>query len=168
MRQERERRYVSEYLLEAYPDMQWQLNVELGPIPLEYITRHGLTRAAAMFRPTRPRVDAVRWTESEYILVEAKLRDIKAGIGDLMYYRTMVQATKDLPWYDGQKISYLLVIPWMLEWVQWAADEAGIEVVVFSPEWVEEYVRERQHYFTAAYRRERNEKMRLRRILGVE
>jgi len=167
-RQERERRYISEYLKQYYKDLQWQINVELGPIPKEYVDRYGLGRAAAMFRPTRPRVDAVRWTPEKYYLIEAKLRDIKGGIGDLTYYRGMAGLTPDLPFYDGQEIVSLLVVPWMIDWIRWAADAAKVEVVVFHQPWIDDYVEERQQYFTAEYRAARAEKMKLREILGVD
>ena len=167
-RKERERRYISEYMLKEWPEGGWQLNVELGPIPKEYVDRYGLGKAAALFRPTRPRVDAVKWTKDTYYLIEAKIRDIKAGIGDLSYYRGMVPNTPDLPFYDSQPVVFRLVVPWMIEWIRSAADSAQIDVVVFWSEWIEAYVKERQHYFTAEYRAERAERMRLREILGVD
>jgi len=167
-RKERERRYISEYMLRTWPDGAWQLNVELGPIPPEYIQRMGYAKAAALFRPTRPRVDAVKWTPQSYYLIEAKIRDIKAGIGDLTYYKAVIKTTPDLPYYDGQPIIARLVVPWMLDWLQPVADAAGVEVVVHMEEWIEAYVRERQHYFTSEYRDERKKKMELREILGVD
>jgi len=167
-RKERERRYISEYMVKQWPQGGWQLNVELGPIPQEYIDRLGLGRAAALFRPTRPRVDAVKWTPDKYYIIEAKIRDIKAGIGDLSYYRGMIPGTPDLPFYDGQEIVCRLVVPWMIEWIQAAADAARVEVVVHIEPWIADYVKERQHYFTSEYRAERAEKMRLREILGVD
>jgi len=167
-RKERERRYISEYMLHEWPEGNWQLNVELGPIPQEYVDRLGLGRAAALFRPTRPRVDAVKWTTDRYYIIEAKIRDIKAGIGDLSYYGGMIPRTPDLPYYDGQEIIRRLVVPWMIDWIQMAADVAQVNVAVFHQPWIDEYVKERQHYFTAEYRAERAEKMRLREILGVD
>jgi len=167
-RKERERRYISEYMLHEWPRGGWQLNVELGAIPQEYVDRYGLGKAAAMFRPTRPRVDAVKWTRERYYLIEAKIRDIKAGIGDLSYYRGMIPNTPDLPFYDGQEIVCRLVVPWMIDWIRTAAEAAQVDVVVFSADWIDDYVKERQHYFTAEYRAERAEKMRLREILGVD
>jgi len=155
-------------MLQAFPEGGYQLNVELGPIPQEYVDRLGLGKAAALFRPTRPRVDAVRWQPDKYILIEAKIRDIKAGIGDLSYYKGMARRTPDLPFYDGQPIVCQLVVPWMIDWIKVAAEEAEVEVVVFWAEWIAEYVKERQHYFTAEYREARAQKMKLREILGVD
>lgn len=167
-RQPRERRYIAQYMMETWPEGDWQLNVELGPIPSDYVTRYGLAKAAALFRPTRPRVDAVKWDDDVYYLIETKLRDIKAGIGDLTYYSSVIPLTPDLPYYNGQKIVSRLVVPWMLDWLMPVADAAGIEVVVAMYDWIQDYVRERQHYFTAEYREARAETMRLREILGVE
>ena len=167
-RKERERRYIAEYMKHAFPAGNWQLNVELGPIPQEYIDRYGLGKAAALFRPTRPRVDAIQWSEDHYYIIEAKIRDIKAGIGDLSYYRNMIPETPDLPFYDGQPITARLVVPFMIDWINTAAKAAQVEVIVFWADWIAEYVKERQHYFTAEYREKRAETMRLRRILGVE
>lgn len=167
-RQERERRYISEYLMTAWPEGGWQLNVELGPIPQEYVDRLGIGKAAAMFRPTRPRVDAVKWLPDRYYLLEAKIRDIKAGIGDLSYYKGMIASTPDLPFYEGQPVVLRLVVPWMIDWIRVAADAAGVEVVVSHQPWIDDYVKERQHYFTAEYRAARAEKMKLREILGVD
>lgn len=167
-RKERERRYISEYMRDTYPRGDYLVNVELGPIPQEYVSRYGLAKAAALFRPTRPRVDAVHWSPDEYVLIEAKLRDIKTGIGDLMYYLQQAKIAPDLPHYDGQPIVTRLVVPFDLAWLRPAADAAGVEVVVYYQDWISDYVRERQHYHTSEYRSQREEKMRLRETLGVD
>ncbi|NVM22288.1 MAG: hypothetical protein HWN68_10975 [Desulfobacterales bacterium] len=167
-RQERERRYIAQYMKDTAAEGPFQLNVELGAIPEEYVTRYGQARAAALFRPTRPRVDAVRWLPDSYILIEAKLRDIKAGIGDLLYYRSLIPETLDLPYYAGQPIITRLVVPFEYEWIKRSATASGIELVVQWYDWVSDYVKERQHYFTAEYRDARKELMKLRETLGVE
>jgi len=168
MRKERERRYIAEYMRETWPEGNYQINVELGPIPQEYVQRYGIAKAAALFRPTRPRIDAVKWDDDRYILIEAKIRDIKAGIGDLTYYRNIIPETIDLPEYTGQPIISRLVIPFMLDWLDPVAKANNIEVVVFEKEWIADYVKERQNYFTAEYRDARKEKLKLREVLGVD
>lgn len=167
-RKERERRYISEYMLNTWPKGGWQLNVELGPIPAEYAKRYGLSKAAAIYRPTRPRVDAVKWTDNAYYLIEAKLTNIKGGIGDLSFYRGMALQAPDLPFYDGQPIILRLVVPWMIDWIREAAEAVQVEVVIYTTDWIEEYVKEKQHYFTSEYRNKRAETMKLREILGVD
>lgn len=167
-RKERERRYISEYMLDTWPAGGWRLNVQLGPIPQDLIDRHGPIQAARIFQPTRPRVDAVMPTDDAYYLIEAKVRDVKNGIGDLTFYRGLASKTLDLPGYTGQPIVARLVIPWMIEWMQDAADANQVDVRVFERDWIADYVKERQNYFTAEYRQERAERLELRRILGVE
>lgn len=167
-RKERERRYISEYMMETFPRGNWQLNVELGAIPAEYVQRYGVTRAAAIFRPTRPRVDAVHWEPDKYYIIESKVREPKSGIGELIYYRDQALIAPDLPFYDGQVLVPRLVVPFFLDWIVDAAHLNGIEVVIFKPDWINAYIEERQHYFTAEYRAKRAETMRLRNILGVE
>ena len=168
VRQERERRFISEYMLEMFPGGDFLLNVPLGPIPDYLLNAHGPQRAAAIYRPTRPRVDAVKWTADRYYVIEAKIREAKTGIGDLAFYRGLIANTPDLPFYAGQELVYRLVVPWSLDWVIASATENGIEVVVYWKDWIAEYVKERQHYFTQEYRDARAEKMRLRGLLGVD
>lgn len=167
-RKERERRYIAEYMRETWPEGEYQLNVELGPIPGDYVQRYGMQKAAALVRPSRPRVDAVKWLPDRYILIEAKVREFKAGLGDLMVYRTAAEQAPDLPYYDGQPLALRMVIPWMLDWLMPLARENNIEVVVYPKDWIEEYVRERQQYFTKEYRDKRAETMQLRKVLGVD
>lgn len=167
-RKPRERRYIAEFMMHQWPEGNWQLNVEMGPIPQEYVDRYGLGRAAALFRPTRPRVDAVKWDPRYYYLIEAKVRELKTGFGDLVYYRSLVPRTPDLPFYTRQEVKCLLVVPWMLEWVKENASALNIDVVVFHQPWIDDYVKERQHYFTAEYRMERARRVRLRELLGVD
>lgn len=167
-RKERERLYISEYCIETWPEGDFLLNVCLGPIPDYLLEAHGPAKAAAIYRPTRPRVDAVKWDKDHYYLIEAKVREIKTGIGDLAFYRGLIPSTKDLPYYDGQAFIYRLVVPWTLDWVTAAANQNGIEVVVYQRAWIEDYVKERQNYFTREYREARAEKMRLQKALGVD
>ena len=167
-RQERERRYISEYMMEAFPQGGYQLNVELGPIPQDYVDRYGMGRAAALFRPTRPRVDAVKWTPESYYIIEAKIRDIADGIGKLVYYKQMAELAPDLPFYEGQPLIARLVVPWMIDWIAKSAEASGIEIVVVKYDWIDDYVREKQHYFTAEYREKRAATMKAREILGVD
>jgi len=167
-RQERERRYIAEYMKDHWPEGNWALNIPLGPIP-EYLTReHGMVKAARYFRPTRPRVDAIHWTPETYTLIEAKVREAKQGIGDLIFYRGLAKETVDLPFYEGQQIQSLLIVPWAIDWIIDSGRQNDIEVDVYWQDWIQDYAEERKHYFTAEYRAARAEKKRLREILGVD
>ena len=163
-----ERRYVAEYLAAFYPDGGWVSNVPLGAVPEEIKAQYGQQRGAALFRPSRPRVDAILSTPGLYILIEAKVREPKMAIGDLLLYRSLAEKTEDLPLFDGQPIGMRLVVPWALDWVRTAATAHGMQLVIYYPKWIEDYVRQRQHYFSAEYREQREEKQRLRKAFGLE
>ena len=168
MTRERERRYIAEFMLENFRPDQYMLNVPLGRIPEELITIHGLQGAAAVFRPSRRRIDAVAWTAHTYILIEAKIRDPLEGLGRLNTYYNLAQKTPDLPEYRGQEFEKWLVVPYSLEWIITAAHDDDIKLHVYWRDWIADYVKERQDYFTKEYREARDEKQRLRKAFGLE
>ena len=167
-RQERERRFISEYVLKSWPAGTWKLNVPLGSIPQDLIRIHGEIGAANVFHPSRRRVDAVAWTPDAYYIIEAKIRDPFEGLGRLIVYALEAQETEDLPEYSGQPIVPRLVVPFVIERDRRAAFAHDIELVEFHPPWIDAYVQERQKYFTREYREERDEKKRMRELLGVD
>ncbi len=168
MTEQRERRYISEYMLQAFPGGSFALNVELGPVPTELVEVHGLDGAALRYRPFRRRVDGTAWDERTYWLVESKIRDPLEGLGRLQTYRDLAGETPDLVGYERQEVRMRLVVPFSLDWIKVAAQKAGIELVEFFPSWITAYFQERQRYFTAEYRAKRDEKQAMRKLFGLE
>ncbi len=167
-RQERERRFIAEYLLGSFPAGDWKLNQPLGDVPSELVKIRGMAQAAAIFRPQRRRVDAVAWTKDAYFIIEAKIRDPFEGLGRLLIYAIEAADTPDLPGFEGQPIVPRLVVPFSIERDRRAAIAHGIELVEFSPAWIADYVRERQLYHTAPFRQKREELKRNRELFGLE
>lgn len=153
---------------QTFPLGNYSINVPLGPLPQQTIDSLGLTDAAAAMRPYRRRVDAVAWSHSWYIIIEAKIRDALEGIGRLQTYLDLAKRTPDLPGYMGQPIESWLVCPWALDWIQIATTQAGIKMIIYKPDWIDAYVQERQKYYRADYRRARGDMMQARKILGVD
>ena len=168
MRAERERRYIAEFMVETFRPDQYMLNVPLGSIPDELVELHGITEAAAIFRPSRRRIDAVAWTMHRYMLIEAKIRDPLEGLGRLNTYYTLAKRTLDLPEYHGQELEKWLVVPYSLSWIIQAAHDDDIKLHIFWRDWIADYVKERQLYFTKEYREARDEKQKIRKAFGVE
>jgi len=155
-------------MAQAFPFGNYVLNVPLGPVPEDITAKFGLNAGAKLIRPSRPRIDAVAWDKTYYWLIEAKIREAKAALGDIKTYYSLALQTPDLPGYNKQTFIKQVVVPWALDWVLIAAHDDNIKVEIYLPAWVESYVRERQNYFTADYKTARAEKMRLRKSLGVE
>ena len=167
-REERERRYIAEYLMETFPPGTWQTNIPLGQIPEEVVTMYGVKMGGAIFRPSRRRVDAVCWDGDTYKLIEAKIRDPFEGLSRLPTYLSLAKRSLDLPHYTGQPFEMMLVVPFSLEWIKNAARDAGITLVEKWYDWIADYVRQYQLYFTEEYRARRAEVFRARRQLGLE
>ena len=163
-----ERRYIREYCEATFPLGTYELNVEIGEIPGEIIEIHGLRGAKALYRPFRRRVDAVHWNPENYFLIEAKIRDPLEGLGRLHTYYTLAARTPDLPGYNGQPFIKILVVPFALDWIKDAAADDNVKLVEFWVDWIADYIKGRQLYFTKEYRERREEVMRLRKQLGVE
>lgn len=167
-RAEREKRFISEYCKATFAPGQYVLNVELGKIPTELVEMEGIAKARVAYRPWRRRIDAVAWDDTTYKLIEAKIRDPFEGLGRLHSYYTMALDTTDLPGYEGQTFEKVLVVPFALEWIKAAAIRDNTTLVEFWADWIADYIKERQEYFTAEYRATRNEKMRLRELMGLD
>jgi len=165
---EREKRYIREYCEATFRPGTYELNVPIGPIPEQSIEIYGLRRAKTRYRPWRRRIDAVAWQTGVYILIEAKIRDPLEGLGRLHTYLTLAKQTPDLPGYEGQVFEKRLIVPFALDWIKEAARADEVRLEEFWVDWIADYVRDRQLYFTRDYRVKREEIMRLRRLLGVE
>ena len=164
---QRERRFISEYVIEHFPPGHWVLNQAIGPINEELIRIMGHNDAAAIVRPQRRRVDAVAWDRDHYYIIEAKIRDPFEGLGRLIIYAGEAEETDDLPGFEGQVIIPRLVVPFTVERDRRAALRHGLELVEFTPPWIADYIQERQDYFTAPSRAARDEKTKMRQLLGV-
>lgn len=168
MTEPREKRYIAEFVAETLKPGTYALNVPLGEIPHELVDMHGPGQAAAIYRPSRRRVDAVAWLPDKYLLIESKIRDPFEGLSRLPTYLRLARRTEDLPGYTGQPFEMRLIVPFALEWIKHDAEDAGIVLVEFWRDWIADYVRQYQLYFTRDYVASRAEKKRLRELLGVE
>ena len=163
-----ETRLVAEYLAqEIYPNWYRQRQ-PLGPALPGLVEEMGEARALAVSRPWRMEVDAVAVEDGRLVLIEAKVFKIVDGMAKLPLYKSLVPATPELTEHRSLPIVMRLVAPWASESMEIMARAAGVEVVVYSPAWIRDYVAQYHNYWTAEYRQAREEKMRLRRALGVE
>ena len=166
--QRRETQLVAEYLAQRVVPHWCVQGQPLGPA-LEGLTEaHGLEKALRISRPWRAEVDAVCVEDGRLVLVEAKIFKWRDGLGQLVLYKGLVPTTPELVDHQGKPVVLRLVIPWTSPTVERLAKDHGVEVVVFAPEWVEEYVRSYHNYWTPEYRDLREQKLALRRKWGVE
>jgi len=144
----RERRYIAEWAQTRFPKFPAYFNVPLGPIPESLVQELGFERARRLYRRWRSYADCVVVLPDKSILAEAEIRDPRNAIGDLLYYRTLVPKTLDFPGGLDRPIEYWLVAPSDFKFIKQLAEEQGIIVDFFDPEWLQEYMSQWRTYYS--------------------
>jgi len=160
---------VSWYVAKTYPKAQVRLRCPLGPVPDALKDLHGPGKAAAVYRPWRPEVDALVITDVAVTLIEAKIQKYMDGLSKLPVYRDLIPTTPELVEYRHLSVNMVLLLPAQVDWVEAAAKKSGVKVVVEAPDFIKEAWEDRDKYWTpeAIRERERRKKL-LRRMEGSE
>lgn len=140
-----ERRYIVEYVLNRYPDAIYRaFNVRLGiPKPIERsivaMTEYNIAKLWA------PTADAVVITKNYVLVIEAKIRYPRQGVGQLKDYVRRVCNTPGLSHYcPNRRVLGVLVVPLYDPDIARLCQEEGIIYHVFTPCWVLDYMVEVQ------------------------
>ena len=167
LRRETEPRWVSEYIKEFYPNAEVHLRCPLGSIPPELKELYGPAKAAKYYRPSRPEVDALVVTPGAIILIEAKIQKYMNGLSKLPVYKVaLTKAPEFKPILPGKHILMHLLLPYPIPWVVEVAEELGVEIIDWAPDWVIERWNERDKYWTPEYQMKREARKALLRTLG--
>ena len=130
-----EARLVNEFLFERFREkLQWK-RVRLGPVPDKAMAR--------AFMVTLRWADAIVKNNGELIVIEAKIFPEFGGLGQLESYAKLVSRTPEFQEFRGLPIRLLYLTTREDVNVREDAEEKNIEYVVFRPDWVEAYERER-------------------------
>ena len=166
LRRNIEPRWVSWYLKEYYPDAEVRMRCPLGPIPAALKELYGPAKAARVYRPSRPEVDALVVLEDSILLIEAKIYKYMDGLAKLPVYGALVPKTEELLVLMPRKVVMHLLLPRAIPWVVAAAPDMGVEVVTAAPAWVIQIWEERDQYWTPAAKMKRAERKALLARLG--
>ena len=161
-------RMVSEYCLLTYSQFPTIFNCPLGAVSEELMAEVGYANALGMTRQFRPRVDVLVILPRYLLLIEAKVRTIMYGLGQLPLYKSLVPITPELREYKDYEVLMELVVGWTNSNLERMASENGVKVKLFRPDWLQEYVTAWHKYWTPEYRYKRDEKLRMRELLGLE
>jgi len=157
---------VSAYIKEFYPDDEIHLRCPLGPIPDELKKLYGAAKAARVYRPSRPEVDALVILPGAILLIEAKVTKYMDGLSKLPVYAALVPKTPELMPFMKRPILMHLLLPVAIPWVKAVAPEMGVEVITWAPEWVLQRWEDRDKSWTAEARMLRRERKELLSRLG--
>jgi hypothetical protein len=161
-----EHRYVSEYVAGRWPAAVTSFDVPLGPAPQDLVDQDGLEKALARFRPWRPKVDALVVKGEEAWLVEGKIVRVLYAIAMLNVYRSFVPLTPELDYLGDIRLHALVVTPKVPLGHGEVAASMGIEVRVWAPGWVREYVKNLENYWTGEARAARESRKETLKGLG--
>jgi hypothetical protein len=151
-----------------FPGLRVATGFPLGPAEIGGDIRmtHGQILAAA--RPWRPEVDALVWFNGALLLIEAKVAEYVTGLAKLPFYKSLVPSTPELAQWADWEVRMRLVVPRSKPWVDIMAEQAGVEVDLFEPDWMVEYWEYRDRYWSAEYRTAREDRNRRRAAAGLE
>ena len=166
--QQVETRLIAEYVKERYSQFPFTLKQPLGSINEDLARDMGFEKALRLSRPTRPEADAVVFRPKQLILIEAKVWHIIDGLAKLPLYRSLIPVTPELAHVKDQEILMEIVVPWTNPNLETMAASVGAKVVLYKPLWIDEVVENVQRYTTREYREAREEKNRMRELLGLD
>jgi len=168
IRAENEARYVSEYVLNNYPNNLVKLRCPLGTAPDSFIKEMGLSKALRTYRPSRPEVDACIITNTNIVLIEGKIIKVMDGISKLIVYRDLVESTPELIAYKSLRVLPILITPKPPLWTKTIAQKHGIKIDLFKPDWIQHYYDKQETYWTAEERLKREGRKQTLKRLGYE
>jgi len=166
LRRSIEPRWVSWYIKNQYPDAEVRLRCPLGRIPVELKALHGPAKAARVYRPWRPEVDALVILPGALVLVEAKIQKYMDGLSKLPIYKALVPHTAELAVFSDRPVLMHLLLPVKIPWIMDIADDVGVEVYAVAPEWVLQIWEDRDKYWQPDARMKRAERKALLEKLG--
>ena len=142
--QQRDGRYVAEFVSWAFPTDLKMFNVRLGPAPLELRLRYPDLDVERWARVWAKTCDAIVITPTALVLIEGELRRPLLAIGELLVYRDLIPQTTDLARYWRLPIRTTLLTPLPDPTLETVLEHLEIGVIQYRPIWVEEYLHQVQ------------------------
>lgn len=131
----RERRLIAEWMAKNHPNvLQWKRQ-RLGALPF--------SPEAKLYKGLRRWVDEVFLEGGVVFLVEAKMRPMPEGLAQLELYDRLFTKTPEFKelWDNPRRLIYLTTK--YDETIDEMAKEKGIELIVYTAGWVDEWWREK-------------------------
>lgn len=163
-----ETRMISEYVVQTYGKYPHMFGVPLGRVSEELMKTAGYQAAIKMSRPYRPEADAIVVLPGALLIIEAKVWNIINGLAKLPLYKSLVPFTPELAQYKTLGVTMELVVGWSNANVDIQARDMNVKVSIFCPDWLQAKVDSMHNYWTAEYRQQRDQKLKLREFYGID
>jgi len=114
--------------------------LRLGPTPLSASAPTITPAVERMLRVFNRYADMVGITPTEIQVIEAKVVADPGSISQLQHYVDLVYTTPLLRQYPGRRVQGVLLFAVNDPIVAQRANAAGLRVVIFTPDWVQDYL----------------------------
>jgi len=128
MTQQREIRFLNEWLRLKYPTALIWKRVRLGPIPDK--------KLGNLLKITLRWADAVVYDGEKVIIIESKLRPDLGAISQLKEYGRLFYETPEFEMLRDKPVELHLLLPYEWKDMVAAAQREGIIVDIFKPAWL--------------------------------
>jgi hypothetical protein len=138
--EQRERRYIVDYVRFRYPNSPALFNLRLGGIPakLEGQDIHGLS--SNIFKVFNRYVDAAVLAPDLLLLIEAKILADLGAVSQLQYYASLVSSTPELAAYQELPLKLLIVTASADPSFVAFATGNNVSVEIYTPPYATEYL----------------------------
>ena len=131
--------YLTEWLSLNYPPGSWRTNVNIGVPELYGKTDISQAEYKYIKRSFSAKADAVVFLPSEVHIVEAKIRDDRGKIEQLLIYEWLFKKDPEFKAYWDYPITKILLTPKDMGLLEKFLAELGIKVVYYKPAWLMQY-----------------------------
>lgn len=138
--EQRERRYIVDYVRTKYPNNEAMFNVRLGGIPakLEGVDIGGLS--SNIYKVFNRYIDAVVILQNRLLLIEAKILADLGAVSQLEYYASLVQSTPELSQYSSLPLELHIVTASADPSFIGFATSKNITIDIYRPTYAAEYL----------------------------
>lgn len=144
--QPREARLISEWISKTYPDDVVMYRVRLGGPPTWAIPSIADGVPEEIYMIYQRWADAIIVRKIELIIIEGKIRLAPGVISQIKLYEQLLPKTPRFSEFKELPIRLIILTAMRDPEVELLAASEGIEIVVFSPDWVIDYLKEIKRY----------------------
>jgi len=132
--------YVTEWLAMKYPVGTWQTNVQLGELDTSQYFVQPTDSEIAATKPWLPECDALVILPDEVHIIEAKIRDDRGKVEQLLLYGFLFKRTQRFRQHWNKPVKLILLTPMQQGNLEKWLNSLGITVAYYTPAWLLDYL----------------------------
>lgn len=144
--QPRETRLLSEWVAKKYPEDRVMYRVRVGRPPSWALVSIAEGAPPEIYKIYQRWADAIIIREKELILIEAKVRPIPGVVSEINLYAQLIPKTPELAEFMDRPIRKVILMAVQDPEITELAAVDNIEVHIYTPPWVIEYLKEHRKY----------------------